>query len=141
MTRDTHTGHLAGEFLVAGELSRRRYPVSITMGRAKSVDIYADSRDGTFRVNVKAIRNKSDWPTREDADPNVYYIFVYLGSAEQTPKKKPSKPEYFVVRGEEIKDRGLVTTFGRMQGIKYAKLNSDDYSERWDKLPPPPMAR
>ena len=34
--------HLAREFLVAGELSRRGYPVSITMGNAKSVDIYAE---------------------------------------------------------------------------------------------------
>ena len=38
-----NTTHLAGEFLVAGELSRRGYPVSITMGNAKSVDIYAEA--------------------------------------------------------------------------------------------------
>jgi len=35
-----NTTHLAGEFLVAGELARRGYPVSITFGNAKSVDIY-----------------------------------------------------------------------------------------------------
>ena len=39
-----NTTHLAGEFLVAGELSRRGYPVSITMGNAKSVDIYVEAK-------------------------------------------------------------------------------------------------
>jgi len=43
---DKNTSHLAGEFLVAGELSRRGYPVSITMGNAKSIDILADSEKG-----------------------------------------------------------------------------------------------
>jgi hypothetical protein len=41
-----NTTHLAGEFLVAGEISRRGYPVSITVGNAKSVDIYAESSGG-----------------------------------------------------------------------------------------------
>ena len=51
-----NTTHLAGEFLVAGELSRRGYPVSITMGNAKSVDIYADTTAGVVRVDAKAGR-------------------------------------------------------------------------------------
>jgi hypothetical protein len=38
---DKNNSALAGEFLVAGELSRRGYSVSITMGKAKAIDIFA----------------------------------------------------------------------------------------------------
>ena len=48
----TNTAHLAGEYLVAGELSRRGYPIAITMGNTKAVDIYAeaDLRNIQFEV-------------------------------------------------------------------------------------------
>ena len=57
-----NTTHLSGEFLVAGELSRRGYPVSITMGNAKSVDIYAESSAGVLKIDAKAGRAKGNWP-------------------------------------------------------------------------------
>ncbi len=51
---DKNTTHLAGEFLVAGELSRRGYPVAITFGNAKSVDIYATTQQGEIKIDAKA---------------------------------------------------------------------------------------
>ena len=47
---EKNTTHLAGEFLVAGELARRGYAVSLTMGNAKSVDIYAESHKGVLKM-------------------------------------------------------------------------------------------
>jgi len=74
-----NTSHLAGEFLVAGELSRRGYPVSITMGNAKSVDIYAGTQQGVIEVDAKAGRGKGNWPIGiSSVKEGVYYIFVYL---------------------------------------------------------------
>jgi hypothetical protein len=64
-TKDTT--HLAGELLVAGELSRRGYPVSITMGNAKSVDIYIRTGKKVLKVDAKASRTKSNWPIRKDS--------------------------------------------------------------------------
>lgn len=58
--KEKNTSHLAGEFLVAGELARRGYPVSITMGNAKSVDIYADSKAGPIKIDAKAGRAKGN---------------------------------------------------------------------------------
>jgi hypothetical protein len=129
---DNNTSYLAGEFLVAGELARRGYPVSITMGRAKSVDIYVDTQQGGIAVDTKASRYKTDWPIRKDVvKENQFYVFLYLGTKEQI--KEDKSPEYFIVKGADIKS--LIKTWGEMQGIRYADLT--DFKDRWDKLPPP----
>jgi hypothetical protein len=133
---DKNTSHLAGEFLVAGELSRRGYPVSITFGNAKSVDIHADTQMGTIRIDAKAGRAKGNWPIEEGSiDTKMYYIFVHL----QTPKKirRNIAPEYFVVEGNEILTRKLIKEWKTRHGIKYSDLNNSHYKGRWDKLPLP----
>jgi hypothetical protein len=131
-----NTSHLAGEFLVAGELSRRGYPVSITFGNAKSVDIYADTRVGTIKVDAKAGRMKGNWPVAESSvNEDVYYIFVYLQT--QNRIKNSVAPEYFVVSGKDILSKKLIRTWKTRQGIRYSTLNTDDYKERWDNLPQP----
>ncbi len=139
-----NTAALAGEFLVAGELSRRGYPVSITMGNAKAIDIYATAQNAvTIRVDVKASRYKTSWPVGR-VEESLYYIFVSLQTEDETSKNAP--PEYFIISGKEILDKKLLTEWENMSGIKYTALNTKttrddkegwDYKERWDKLPPP----
>jgi len=132
-----NTSHLAGEFLVAGELSRRGYPVSITFGNAKSVDIYADAYSTTIRVDAKAGRSKSNWPINENSvSPDTYYIFVYLQT--QNMVEGNIAPEYFIVCGKEIISKKLIKKWGTRQGIPYSTLNTDEYKERWNLLPKPP---
>ena len=131
-----NTTHLAGEFLVAGELSRRGYAVSITMGNAKSVDIHAESSEETLKTDAKAVRTKGNWPILKDSvKPDLYYIFVYLKTDNQIKKNDP--PEYFIVKGKEIIGYDLIETWGKRQGIRYLKLKTKEYEERWDKLPSP----
>lgn len=131
-----NTSHLAGEFLVAGELSRRGYPLSITMGNAKSVDIYADSKKGVIKIDAKAGRSKGNWPIKEDSvKGDIWYIFVYLQTENRIKENKP--PEYFVVSGKEILSRDLIDKWETRQGIRYSTLNTNKYRERWNKLPPP----
>ncbi len=135
---DKNTSGLAGEFLVAGELSRRGYPVSVTMGNAKSVDICAETQGGkwTTRVDAKAIKTKTSWPIREDAiKDDLYYIFVHLQTEHGIKKDLP--PEYFIVRGDEIKSKKPIRPWRSMPGIPFSALNTDDYKSRWDKLPQP----
>ena len=129
---DRNTSYLAGEFLVAGELARRGYPVSITMGRAKSIDIFAGTR-GEIAVDAKASRYKTDWPIRKEViNKDQFYIFVFLGTKKHVEENKP--PEYFVAKGAEILP--IIKTWGEMQGVKYADLNNKDFKDRWDKLAP-----
>ena len=132
LIKSKNTSHLAGEFLVAGELSRRGYQVSITMGNAKSVDIYADTRERVIKVNAKAGRAKGNWPIASSSvDQDVYYIFVYL----QTTNEKA--PEYFIISGKEIIAENLIKTWKTRQGITYSSLSRGGYKEAWGKLPPP----
>jgi len=130
-----NTTHLAGEFLVAGELARRGYPVSITLGNAKSVDIYAETQNGRIKVDAKAGRTKSNWPIGETThiEKDVYYIFVYLQSLNKI--RENVAPEYFVVYGKEIIDNELIREWaGGRRGVTYRSLNTHDYVQRWDKL-------
>ena len=131
---DRNTSHLAGEFLVAGELARRGYPVSITMGNAKSVDIYASTREEVIKVDAKAGRSKSDWPIMKDSiEKDQFYVLVFLQTKRGISRNLP--PEYFIAMGEEL--RPIVEIWGTMQGIRYSSLDNETFKNRWDKLPPP----
>lgn len=104
---DKNTTHLAGEFLVAGELSRRGLGVSVTFGNAKSVDVVAQSETTTYRVDAKALRSKSNCPISvAQIDRKIYYVFVYLDSIAAI--RKNSAPEYFVVSGAELIDKNMI---------------------------------
>lgn len=130
---DKNTSHLAGEFLVAGELSRRGYPVSITIGNSKSVDIYANAQEKVIRIDAKAGRVKGNWPIAKiSIEEDLYYIFVYLQTEKKIKNNVP--PEYFVASGKEIISKKLITTWNTRQGITYSSLNNKEYKERWDKL-------
>jgi predicted polyphosphate/ATP-dependent NAD kinase len=133
---EKNTTHLAGEFLVAGELARRGYAVSLTMGNAKSVDLYAESPKGVLKIDAKAGRSKGNWPiSKKQVEQDVYYIFVHLGTVKQI--KNNVKPEYFIVTGKEIKNRNLIDTWKTRQGIRYSTLDDAQYKENWAKLPLP----
>ena len=80
-----NTTHLAGEFLVAGELSRRGYPVSITMGNAKSVDIYAESKNEIIKYRVKGIGVASSCRIRIENGAEYLYVVEI---------KKPDSKKY-----------------------------------------------
>jgi len=132
---DRNTSHLAGEYLVAGELSRRGYPVSITMGNAKSVDIFVKTSIGISEVDAKALRGKPDWPiTKNNIKKDQFYIFVLLRTRNEIIENK--SPRYFIAKGAELLP--MVETWGTtMQGIRYASLNNETFENRWDKIPPP----
>ena len=103
--------------------------MSITMGNAKSVDIYADAQHGVIRVDAKAGQRKGNWPiAKNSVQEDTYYVLVYL---------QAKNPEYFVVSGKEILSESLIRTWKTRQGITYSSLNTGAYKERWDKLPPP----
>ncbi len=123
--------HLAGEFLVAGELSRRGMNVSITFGNAKSVDIFAELNQKVYRIDAKAIKSKTNWPISvKQVGSQVIYIFVFLGSKAAIYKSQP--PEYFLVKGRDILSKNLVTTWNNRSGIEYKSLNMSTYKDAWD---------
>jgi hypothetical protein len=57
-TNDRNCTHLAGEYFVAAELSKRGYSIGITMGNAKAIDVIAVSETNTAKIQVKAIASR-----------------------------------------------------------------------------------
>jgi hypothetical protein len=124
---------MAGEFLTAGKLFKRRYQVSVTMGNAKSIDLFVHNpeTDKTFNVQVKTVRAKNCFPCRrETIKANLIYVFVILhGPAEQE--------EFFILPGKTILadiSKFFGSSYRRekpssMPGINYGPLK--DFKDNW----------
>ncbi len=91
--------HLAGEFFVAAELSRRGYNVALTLGNAKKVDLIVENDGKTIPIQVKALaaRKKVGWPLKVDQhyDEKLVFVLVILGAPG-------TLPEYFILSGESV---------------------------------------
>lgn len=79
----------AGEYLVAGELSRRGYIASITLRNSRGVDILVTNEKAsrTAAIQVKTRYSKGTaWVMNEKAEryhaPNLFYAFVSLNYGE-----------------------------------------------------------
>lgn len=77
---------VAGEYLVAAELSRRGYVASLTLRNARGIDILASNADATRSVGIQvktAQGKRSSWvltaKAEQDLAENLYYVFVSLG--------------------------------------------------------------
>jgi hypothetical protein len=73
---------IAGEYFVAGELSRRSYMASITLRNNDSIDIHASSlKDNKiFAIQVKTTQySRPKWPVGKKLKPYKPIIyFIYL---------------------------------------------------------------
>jgi hypothetical protein len=127
-TSDRNCAHLAGEYFVAAELSKRGYAIGITMGNAKAIDIFAEKNTKTVNVQVKALSAKKNvgWPMMKDrVVPNVMYILVCLNACGIAPA-------YFVLTSDEAKSK--VKQYSTRGIIDYSTVNNSAYLERWDKI-------
>ena len=117
--------HLAGEYFVAAELYRRGYTVAMTLGNAKSIDLFAESEGRTVNVQVKAIAKRQNvgWPImRDKVIPGIVYVFVCLNEA-------PSPPSYFIATSEETRKK--VKQYSTRGIVDLTSLRSDDFIDRW----------
>ena len=88
---------VAGEYLVAGELSKRGYIASITLRNTAGVDILCSNQDATKTLGIQVKTNSGSsrsWILNKKAETyaedNLFYVFVCLHHG-----KKP--PDYFIV--------------------------------------------
>jgi len=91
---------MAGEFFVAAELSKRGYSVSLTMGNAKAVDLFAERDGRAVCIQVKARTDDTGWrlpPDKADILENVLYVCVALNGIGQPP-------DYYVLTPQEVRD-------------------------------------
>ncbi len=137
---------VAGEYFVAGELSKRGYLASITLRNSESIDIHASciENDKIFAIQVKTNQNSSrKWPVGQKAEKlksnKLFYIFVSLNKLNE-------RPNYFIVPSKAVAK--FVTNSHKkwLESLgKDGKLHRDNsirqfsdkdgiFLERWDLL-------
>ena len=136
---------VAGEYFVAGELSRRGYIASITLRNTRGVDILVSGRDAARSAGIQVKTNHGSskgWVLTEKAETleeeGLFYVFVNLNGA--------GAPSYHVVPSAVVADyvrtdhRAWLSEPGR-NGQKRRDSNirkfwdrGDAWKDRWDVL-------
>ena len=136
---------IAGEYLVAAELSRRGYVASLTLRNTRGIDILVSNRDATKSVGiqVKTCQGaKPEWvmskKAEDDLAENLFYVFVCL------PLGAPSSFHIVPRRvvGEQIREghqRWLATPGRKGQthrdsDVRQFSDTGNEYKDRWDLL-------
>jgi len=94
---------VAGEYLCAGELSRRGYLATLTLKNSKGVDVLVSNADAskTVAIQVKtSYGNSTKWILAQKIEefdkPNLFYVFVNLNFG--------NPPDYFIVPSHVVVD-------------------------------------
>ncbi|WP_457302596.1 group I intron-associated PD-(D/E)XK endonuclease [Phyllobacterium sp. P5_D12] len=119
--------HIAGEMFVAAELAKRGYSVSLTMGNAKAVDLFAEKDGRAICVQVKAIAHKKNvgWPlpfVKDKIIDGVIYVCVILNEIG-----KP--PTYYILPPTEVLSRGR--WYATRAILDIAKIRDGHFEDAW----------
>ena len=136
---------IAGEYFVAGELTRRGYIASLTLRNTRGIDILASNADATKSVGIQVKTNqgnKRDWlltaVAETDIAENLFYVFVRLNGV--------GVPEYYIVPrnvvAKHVRDghRAWLSTPGRdgkphnENPLRTFRDRVDEYRDRWKLL-------
>ncbi|NLH40167.1 MAG: hypothetical protein GX445_08935 [Elusimicrobia bacterium] len=127
---------MAGEFFVMEKLYQLGYEPALTIGNAKSVDIFVKNKSNQlFAVSVKSVRKSTGkWVigTRENILKSKKIIYIFLKYNNFEDIKDP--PEVFVIPAknvEQLKEKWLnnqyAIYFSPQQNLK--KINC--YKNKW----------
>lgn len=125
---DKNCTHLAGEYFVAAELYKRGFSVAITLGNAKTIDLFAEKSGRTVNVQVKAIRRQKSvgWPIwRRQVKDHVLYVFVCLNEHDRAPT-------YFIGTPTEI--RPLIKEYATRAILNLGRVNTANFVNAWHKI-------
>ncbi len=137
---------IAGEYFVAGELSRLGCIASITLRNTRGIDILASNATATRQIAIQVKTNqgsKPEWVLNEKAEgfyaDNLFYVFVNL-------KNPGERPDFFVVPSGVVADfikrehqEWLGTPGKRGQShkdnpVRQFRDPERQFLERWDLL-------
>ena len=143
--RNNLTG-AAGEYYVAGELSKMGYIASLTMKNTIGIDIIASCTDGSRTVNIQVKTKRHggpNWVLNKKADTfvndNIVYVFVDIHHENERPK-------YYIVPSKLVAEhtKTRYTEWMRTPGRKGQKHKGTSirgwtdkeglYLENWDLL-------
>ncbi|MCP4418943.1 MAG: aspartate ammonia-lyase [Chloroflexi bacterium] len=137
---------VAGEYLVAGELTLRGFIASITLRNSRGIDIIASNANGSSSVSIQVKTNsngKQHWILNKKAEAfhseNHYYIFVALQDLGQRPQFYivPSKvvAEYtYTSHSEWLKGEKRDGSARKDSSIRKFRDFENEYLEAWDLI-------
>ncbi len=106
MGQKAENSNLASEFYVMSLLYRMGLSPILTLGNKKEIDILIHTKNKTYTVDVKGIKDKSNWPVGTKAKiesirelKNHIFIFVSFLNKINDPNVRP---EIFVVPSEDV---------------------------------------
>ncbi len=126
----SNTG-IASEFLAAGELARRGYNVTLTLGNTKAIDLLIEKEGKLIPIQVKGIQRRASicWniSLSKIAGHSVIYILVNLNADSL------ESPEYFILTEAEVKENYKPTKSGR-DYLDYNAAIRLGLKDRWEKI-------
>lgn len=137
---------VAGEYFVAGELSRRGFIASITMRNSPGIDVLATNLKAKKAVTIQCKTSRSStkgWILSEKAEDfapkNHFYVFVRLGAATDRPAYHivPSKVvAKYVATRHRAWLKGKKPNGGQRKDSAMRKFRDAEgkYLEKWDLL-------
>jgi len=126
----SNTG-ISSEFLVAGELARRGFNVTMTFGNTKALDLLVEKEGKLISVQVKGIQRKKSicWNISLSKVGILKAIYVLVNLNADTL----DIPEYFILTEKEIKQHFKPTKSGR-DYLDYNQVIRLDLQDKWDKI-------
>jgi hypothetical protein len=137
---------VAGEYFVAGELSRLGHIASITLRNTKGIDILVSDSSGSRQVGIQVKTNqgsKPEWILNEKAEnyfaDNLFYVFVNL-------KDQKERPDFYIVPSKAVasyarsshqnwlKTPGINGQAHQDNPVRKFRDEEKQYLDRWDLL-------
>jgi hypothetical protein len=136
---------VAGEYFVAGELSRRGYIASITLRHTRGVDILVAGRNAARSAGIQVKTNQGSskgWLLNKKAEAmeeeGLYYVFVNLnGSGVPSYHVVPSAVVAEYVRrahSEWLASPGREGQKRKDTSMRKFEDRNDEWKDRWDVL-------
>lgn len=126
----TNTG-IASEFLVAGELARRGFNVTLTLGNTKAIDLLIEKDGRLIPIQVKGIQRRKSicWNISlgKIKDHALLYVLVNLNADSL------ETPECFILNEQEVKQHFKPTKSGR-DYLDYNSAVRLEFKDQWDKF-------
>jgi hypothetical protein len=134
--KDGHATGMAGEFFVMEQLFRLGHLPALTLGNAKTVDIFVKTTKGTYQVSVKSIRGGGKWGVgQDDYSSRNDLIFVLLRYDDFDNLK--AQPTVHVIPARKVQE--LKKPWFDQFAIYYShyKLKADikPFKDAWEYFP------
>lgn len=117
---------VAGEYLVAGELTLRGYLASITLRNSRGIDIVASNEDASKSISIQVKTNSDGWNSRilnkksETYYPGShFYVFVAIQELWE-------RPLFYVVPSGDVAH--YIAT-GHAEWLKWTKRDGSKRSD------------